>query len=64
MDRFRKIAEKYGFPVGADQDVLGLSYHCGKTFAKNGNREGARYCWEITYDLTDDEKIKKQMDQL
>ncbi len=64
MDRLRKISEQYGFPVGADQDVLGLSYHYGKLFAEQGNTEAARYCWEITYGLTDDEDIKKMLDKL
>ena len=64
MDRLREISEQYGFPVGADQDVLGLSYHYGKLFAEQGNTEAARYCWEITYGLTDDEDIKKMLDKL
>ena len=64
MDRFREISEQYGFPVGADHDVLGLSYHYGKLFAEQGNTEAARYCWEITYGLTDDEDIKKMLDKL
>lgn len=63
-DRLREISEQYGFPVGADQDVLGLSYHYGKLFAEQGNTEAARYCWEITYGLTDDEDIKKMLDKL
>ena len=29
MDYLRKISEKYGFPVGAHPDVLGMSYHYG-----------------------------------
>ena len=64
MDRLREISEQYGFPVGADKDVLGLSYHYGKHFAEQGNTEAARYCWEITYGLTDDEEIKKMIDNL
>ena len=64
MDRLREISEQYGFPVGADKDVLGLSYHYGKHFAEQGNTEAARYCWEITYGLTDDEEIKKMIENL
>ena len=63
-DRFREISEEYGFPDGADRDVLGLSYNYGKFFAEKGNTTGAKYCWEITYSLTNDDDIKKQMDQL
>ena len=64
MDRFREISEQYGFPAGADRDVLGLSYNYGKHFAEQGNTAAARYCWEITYDLTDDEEIKELIDKL
>ena len=64
MDELRNIAEKYGFPVGADPDVLGLSYNYGKRFAEQGDADGARYCWQITYELTGDEDIRKMMDEL
>lgn len=64
MDRFREISEQYGFPVGADKDVLGLSYNYGKHFAEQGSTAAARYCWEITYGLTDDEEIKEMLDKL
>ena len=64
MDYLREISEKYGFPVGADPDVLGLSFSYGKHFAENGDPDGARYCWQITYDLTDVEEIKAMIDQL
>ena len=64
MDQLKKYAEKYGFPAGADPDVLGLSYAYGKHFAEQGDAAGARYCWQITYDLTNDEDIRKMMDRL
>ena len=64
MDRFREICEEYGFPLGADPDVLGLSFNYGKQFAEDGNTEAARYCWLITYELTDDEDIKKLLEEL
>ena len=60
----KECAEQYGFPAGADPDVLGLSYAYGKHFAENGNTDGARYCWEITYELTDDPDIKELLDKL
>lgn len=58
------MSEKYGFPLGPDPDVLGMSYAYGKHFAEEGNTDGARYCWQITYDLTGDEEIKKMLDFL
>ena len=59
MDYLRKISEEYAFPVGAHPDVLGLSFHYGKHFAEQGDATGARYCWQITYELTDDEDISE-----
>ena len=64
MDQLKKYADQYGFPAGADPDVLGLSFAYGKHFAEAGDTAGTRYCWQITYDLTDDEEIKKMMDEL
>ena len=64
MERFREISGQYGFPAGADRDVLGLSYQYGRLFAEQGNTKAARYCWEITYGLTNDEDIRKMMDNL
>ena len=63
-ESMKAIAKKYGFPVGADRDVLGLAFAYGKYFAEEGNNEAARYCWEILYDLTNDEKVRKMMDRL
>ena len=64
MDRLREMGEQYGFPIGADKDVLGLSYHYGKLFAEKGNTAGARYCWGITCGLTNDEAIRTMSDDL
>ena len=64
MDHFRNISEKYGFPDGADPNVLHLSFICGKCFAEDGNTAGARYCWQITYDLTQAEVIRKLIEAL
>ena len=41
-----------------------MSFAYGKHFAEQGDAAGARYCWQITYDLTDDEDIRKMMDKL
>jgi len=53
-----KIAEKYGFSMGADDDVLGLSFAYGKHAYENGHKQAAIYFWSITYELTHDDYIK------
>ena len=37
--------------------------HITMGIADQGDAAGARYCWQITYELTDDEDIKKMIDQ-
>ncbi len=64
LDEIKELGEKYKFPVGPDRDVLGLSFSYGKRFADNGDTAGARYCWKITYDLTEDERIKQMLELL
>ena len=64
MEDIRKFAEKYGFPVGAHKDVVGMAFSYGKHFWEEKNIEAARYCWEIAYALTDDKNIKKMLDAL
>ncbi|MBP3869538.1 MAG: hypothetical protein J6E46_01035 [Faecalicoccus sp.] len=64
FNQMKKYCEKYGFPLGPDQDVLGLSYSIGMDAYKNNNAEACKYLLGIAYDLTQDEKIKKILDQL
>ncbi len=64
IEEAKKYAEKYGFPIGADDDILGLSFSLGKHFYQEKAAEAARYFLGITYDLTDDENIKKMIDSL
>ncbi len=64
IDDIKAYAEKYGFPMGANEHVLGLAYECGKHFAETGETEGARYCFSVLYELTHDEDIKKIIDSI
>ncbi len=60
----KKTCEKYGFPLGPDKNVLDLAYSYGKHFIKEGDNEGAKYCLQIVYDLTNDGSIAKQIEEL
>ena len=64
LDELREYGAKYGFPIGADDDVLGIACAYGKHFAENGQVDGAIYCLGIAYGLTGDESIKEAIDQL
>ena len=58
MEDFKEYSEKYGFPNGANEEVLGLAYNYGMRFLKEEEYDGAKYCLGIAYELTDDEKLK------
>ena len=64
LDEMREYGAKYNFPVGADDDILGIAFSYGKQFAEDGKNEAAIYFFEILYGLTDDEEIKEMIDQL
>ena len=64
MDELREYGEKYNFPIGVSDDILGIAFSYGKHFADDGEKEGAIYCFEIFYELTDDEKIKDLIETL
>lgn len=63
-EEIKAYSEKYGFPMGANEHVLGLAYNCGKHFAETGETEGARYCFGVLYELTHDEEIKEIIDTI
>lgn len=63
-EEMEAIAERYHFPMTADQDVLGVAYTYGKDAFEDQEMDQARYCFTILYNLTDDEKIKLLLDQL
>lgn len=64
MEDVKKYAEKYGFPIGADDDVIGLSFSYGKHFFQENQPQAARYFLNITYGLTDDDEIRRMIDSL
>ena len=58
QEEMEQIAVKNGFPMGPDQDVLGMSYAFGKHAYDDGHKQVAQYFWSITYDLTGSDEIK------
>lgn len=64
IDELREYGEKYNFPIGVSDDILSIAFSYGKHFSQNGEREGAIYCLEILYNLTDDEEIKELIEKL
>lgn len=64
IEKFKEYSEQYGFPIGADLNVLNLAYQCGIKSLENKNPDGARYFFSILYDLTHDPEIKAALDKL
>ena len=61
MKDFEEYSKQYGFPLGADNEVVELAYNYGKSFLEEKEYEGAKYCLGIAYELTDDEGIKEML---
>lgn len=64
MEEFEEIAEKYGFPVGPYEDVIGLAYAYGKHFYEEKMNAPAIYFFGIVYDLLKDEDILKMLESM
>jgi hypothetical protein len=64
MDEITSYSQKYSFPIGPDKDVVGLAIAYGKHFLENGQKEGAKYLFQIAYDLIQDEELKSILDSL
>ena len=64
MDEITAYSEKYKFPIGPDKDVIGLAMAYGKHFVENGQKDGAKYLFQIAYDLTRDDEIRNILESL
>lgn len=64
IEQVREYGEKYGFPIGANGDVLGIAISHGKHFMEQGAANAAKYFLAIAYDLTGSEEILKMIEQL
>lgn len=64
IEKIKKYSEKYGFPFGADEDVVGLAVEFGRRSAQDKQPQAAKYFFSIAYDLTGNEQIKKFLDDL
>lgn len=62
-EEFRAIAKKYGFPVGADPDMLNFAYAIGRHAVDQGNQKAGKYYLAIAYDLPGDARVKSWLDK-
>ncbi len=64
IEKLKEFSEEYGFPIGADLNVLNLAFENGKKSLEKRNPGLARYFFTILYDLTNDPDIKAALDKL
>lgn len=63
-EEIEQIVDKCEIPVHAFNNVLGMAVAIAKQAINDKNTEVAVYLLDIVYDLTDDEQIKKVIDDL
>lgn len=59
-----ELAAQYGFPFGADPDVVRQAYHYGKIMLEDKKYESAKYYLGIAYQLAPLEEIRKLLEQI
>lgn len=64
IEQAEEYSKKYGFPMGPDRDILGLSYAYGKHFLEENEPNAARYFLSIIYGLTGEPDIKEIIEKL
>jgi tetratricopeptide (TPR) repeat protein len=64
MGEMVDFGEKYGFPIGPNQDVVGLAYGYGKQCFNDNMREPALYFLGIAYALSGQQDIADLLEQL
>ena len=63
-EELEEYGKEYGFPTGADGEIVALAFSYGMDAFKHNNIEAAIYFLTITYSLTHDEHIKEILDRL
>lgn len=64
FDDFVALAEKYGFPVFGDANVIRLAYNNGKHFFEEKQWNAAQYYLGIANEIRDDDEIKRMLDTI
>ena len=64
MTDLKTFSRRYGFPEGADEDVINLALSYGKYFYDKNDNDKAVYFLDIAYDLTNDDNIAEFIAQI
>lgn len=63
-EQIAAYAERYGFPLSAEQGIPELAASCGKRFLEQGDTDSAAYFLTIAYELSHDREIRELLEQL
>lgn len=59
LDEISAYAERYGFPIGADPEVVSIAVRHGVYYLDQGQLPAGRYFLQIAYNLTGDPEVGK-----
>lgn len=64
QEELEGYAKKYGFPIGADQIVVGMAWQMATKYMDSEKYDAAIYYLKIVYDLTEDDEVKKKIEMI
>lgn len=64
QQELENYAKEYGFPMGADQIVVGMAWQMANKYLDAEKYDTAIYYLKIVYDLTEDAEVKKKLETI
>ncbi len=62
IEELKETLIKDNLEYGLDPEILSLIYDLSFDLQNRGNKDGAKYCLEVLFDLTDDEKYMREIE--
>lgn len=62
IEELKEILKKDGLEYGLDPEILSLIYDLSFDLQNRENKDGAKFCLEILFELTEDEKYQREID--
>lgn len=64
QEEMENYSREYGFPMGADQIVVGMAWQMANKYLDSKKFDTAIYYLKIVYDLTGDEEVKRKLEMI
>ena len=62
IEELKEILKKDGLEYGLDPEIISLIYDLSFDLQNRDNKEGAKFCLETLFDLTEDEKYQREIE--